>query len=170
MDPLNMFTSGENYYYTPIYGVTACPFLSTVKGLKRLYQGCSLKCFKALKIQSVRPKSILRLTSTGQKQELSCRCQRNMCSNCFTLCYLAKNSPVSLTRHGCTGGWPRRCEGAGGSWGSRTTPSRCPPACRPSGPEPAGCSPYPHSLVGECFYSGRKKSRTWCRVLKKRFV
>lgn len=64
-----------------------------------------------------------------------------------------------LTRRGYTGGWQRWCEGAGGSWGSRTTPSRCPPACSPSGFDPAGCSQCPHSrhlLVGAFFRGGHR--------------
>lgn len=54
-----------------------------------------------------------------------------------------------FTRRGCTGGWRRRCAGAGGSSESRTTPGRCPPACSSSGCGSADCSPCPPS---HCFY------------------
>ena len=53
---------------------------------------------------------------------------------------------LHFTRRGCTDGRRRWCAGAGGSWGSRTIPSRCPPACSPFVPGPAGCSPCPHSV------------------------
>lgn len=70
----------------------------------------------------------------------------------------------ALTHRGCTRGWQRLCEGAGGSSRSPTIPSHCSPAGSPSERAPSGCSPSPwqqplHRKRG----SGEKEVCEWQR-------